>query len=717
MVEMNIEQQRALAIARARQSASMGGSPPEPAPKKSNVFTGLVGSVTQGITFGAGDEISAAVDALIGQGPGGMLDVGNYERPFGERYSASLDDTRARQKQFSDEYGTLDFIGEAAGGIGSAALTLGTGAVAQGATRLAQMGRAAITGAGGGALYGFADGEGSANRAIGAGVGAITGAAGGVIGREAAIAAQRVWRAVLGRPALYQNGALTDAGRRALNDAGIDPATISDEFAQAFAARVKQAGGATDEVARMAQADEFGIPLTRGQATGDVTQSAYEEASRNAARGGSALQSVHAIDSAATDATRRASEGLGRGLGGAEGTALDLAGQTGEAVQAAARAAREGVNAAYQNPLIGSTSVSVDAFEGLGARVDDALTRASFAPTSAATGAVADIRRLVEKAQAGPDGAIGVSFEAIEDMRQKLNRVKGDGAALYELKEIKRAFDDWTQDTVDSALISGSDEALEAVKIARRKYSAFRKTFTAQPGDDASRLIEKMVKDDVTPQEVANVLWGATKVGTKGSSVRVATRLKAALPEADFNNIRSGTWARVAQTDQGATLTPAKMRTRINDFLDGEGEALSKVMFSAEERMTMRRFSRAMDILIPPREATNPSGSGYAISRLMQDTWQAAMTSLGMVTGGPAGAIGARIAAASAGGAKASLKAAGIAAPLPLRGPGAVSNSALTAGVTGAGGAQASNALNESFNAYPEYPPLRLNITEGAASD
>jgi hypothetical protein len=685
---------------------------PKDAPRSSGtVAGGILDKFTQGLTFGFGDEITATEAAILGRKPGGgYFDWGNYDQPYSERYDAALAAERGQQGAFSEAYPKTALAAEIAGAVGGAIASGGAGVVSGGATRASQVGRAALGGAAGGATQGFGDGEGGVDRVIGAGVGGGVGAVGGMAAREAALGVQKVFRMIIKSPALFDGKMLTDAGRKALQQAGINPAEVSDEFAQAFAARVKQAGGVTDEVARMAQADEFGIPLTRGQATGDIPQIAFEEASRNAARGTAALTTVQSMDRAARTQTGAAVEDIGRSLGGGiEETATDAAGRVGGFVQKAAVGAKAAVKDAYANPLIGQASIDVRAFDGLPQAAREAIDGLTFNPSPQALGAIRDIEQLVTKATTGPDGAIGVAFDAVEALRKKLNRVQSsDAGVMNEVKAIKGALDRWTQGTMDDALIQGSPEALDAIKAARAKYGFFRGTFTAQRGDDVSRIMEKLAREDTTPREVANALWGTSKVGQQGSSVRLAAKLKTILAPDEWDAVRSGLWQRLAQTSQGEALTPQKLTTRVNEFLNGEGKALAMQMFNEKERATMRRFSDAMKMLVPPSEATNPSKTSYAISRLVSDGWSAMMTSMGMVAGGPVGAVGAKIATAGGGSVKASIKAASIPAPTPLRGPAHISRSGLSGAAPIAAGGQAGNALNEDVPWDGQ--PLRFTV-------
>ena len=260
---------------------------------------------------------------------------------------------------------------------------------------------------------------------------------------------------------------------------------------------------------------------------------------------------------------------------------------------------------------------------------------------------------------------------------------------------------------MNSALIDGSEEALAAMQKARAEFSAFKRMFGRKTGDDASRIISDMVERDVTPQEVANWLYGAAKVGAKGSSVRVAKKLQGILGKADWDDVRAGAWRRIAETPEGEALSPQKLQGRINSFLNGEGQQLSKILFSENERATMRRFGEAMKLLVPPREATNPSGTGYEIARLVSDTWENMLMTLGFATGGPAGGIGAKMASAGSRGVREGMKARTIPAVSPQRAPGSVTRRPETGGAAVGGGAAAAG------NSPDNVPGRAMNALSG----
>lgn len=148
-------------------------------PATQSKLGGLVDSFTQGVSFGFGDELTAAESAILGRTPeGGYF---NYNKPFGERYNTALEAERGQQKQFREENPVAATAAEIAGGVATGAGLAGKGATlvgrAAGKGLGTRVGAGVVEGAGYGALYGAGSAE--DDRVSGAGIGALTG---GVVG-------------------------------------------------------------------------------------------------------------------------------------------------------------------------------------------------------------------------------------------------------------------------------------------------------------------------------------------------------------------------------------------------------------------------------------------------------------------------------------------------------------------------------------------------------
>ncbi|MBE7197227.1 MAG: hypothetical protein INR70_05430 [Parafilimonas terrae] len=189
-------------------------------------------------------------------------------RSFSENYQLSKDQEEAfaRQAPKSALAGTVG--GVVAGAVALPALRAaeGAGFVGRG---LANLG----TGAGYGAAAEYLDSKDAGNAAVAGAIGGGLGVAGGALLEGAGKAYAAVRRA--GVPFRSSDGALTDQATTALREAGIDPSEITPQLAQhietTFAAK-----GPSFAAAREAQAAEFGLPLSRGQAMADPQGLAQE---------------------------------------------------------------------------------------------------------------------------------------------------------------------------------------------------------------------------------------------------------------------------------------------------------------------------------------------------------------------------------------------------------------------------------------------------------
>lgn len=143
-------------------------------PQQSTVG-GLVDAVTQGATFGFGDEITGVEAGLLGRTPeGGWFD---YSQSFGDRYAAARDAERAQQEQFRAQNPVKGAVAELGGAIATGAGAAGAGATLANSARstTGALGLGALEGGLYGGLYGAGNAT-EGNRLAGAGIGGLTGA-------------------------------------------------------------------------------------------------------------------------------------------------------------------------------------------------------------------------------------------------------------------------------------------------------------------------------------------------------------------------------------------------------------------------------------------------------------------------------------------------------------------------------------------------------------
>jgi hypothetical protein len=191
-------------------------------------------------------------------------------------------------------------------------------------------------------------------------------------------------------------------------------------------------------------------------------------------------------------------------------------------------------------------------------------------------------------------------MRGIEQTRKRLNAMSQaatNDADRSAARMIIREFDNWLGDAFDNALFSGSEDALQAFRAARAANTEWRQRYGFNMRDDADRVINRIVTGEVTPQEVANYVIGATKVGSKGVSSRLLTRITEATggdPEA-IGAIRAGVWNRLSQTTEGATeKAPEKIANDINEFLNGSGRDVARRLFTEPQQNLMRSYAQTL---------------------------------------------------------------------------------------------------------------------------
>lgn len=242
--------------------------------------------------------------------------------------------------------------------------------------------------------------------------------------------------------------------------------------------------------------------------------------------------------------------------------------------------------------------------------------------------------RLPNRAGASVPGGgdvAAVNMQGIESTRKVLNRLSqaatndADRAAS---RQIIREFDNWLGDAFDNALFSGSDEALNAFRSARAANADWRTRFGYNARDDADNIINRIVTGEVTPQETANWLVGAGKVGSRGLSSRLLTRIAEATgndPQS-MQAIRGGVWNRLSQATEGVDAkNGAKVANDIGEFLNGSGRDVANRLFTPEQRgvmrtyaETLRRGGEARETLAQVSQTTKPSPAPVNIGPMQE---------------------------------------------------------------------------------------------------
>ncbi len=421
--------------------------------------------------------------------------------------------------------------------------------------------------------------------------------------------------------------------------------TSGDRVARATrAAKAAQptAGQAITKTAQEAvgQADEFAIPLTRGQATGDFAQIAKERQLLRADAGPG--NTMRGFAQAQDDAIRAAAEGIGTDLaqGRSFGAQVEDAAGTliQEGVQQTARSLKEPAQRLYSEVSKSGASVRVEAVSDLrnsiqktletgGIRVD-----ARLHPTAATMlERISELSQLRGSAQPIVPSAAGltapgsrvaaVSFEAIETLNKELNQLRGINANdARAVREVKRAFSTWLEGLGDSAFLAGDATIIKQFKEANSLWREYRKITSPKTGDTAGKFLSKVEANNVSIQEVSRAIVGMAESGVTERSVQIAKRVGEIVGKDSeaWAALRQATWFKLTQNADGLTQKGTqKIAQNVAQFTNGKGRGLAQVLFSKQERTLMNRFANTLRRTIPPAGAENPPNSAFIAAKLL----------------------------------------------------------------------------------------------------
>ncbi len=475
--------------------------------------------------------------------------------------------------------------------------------------------------------------------------GALTYAAVGAGGEMLSPALSPLARAITRKEVVdLKTGRLTPHGLQALKDAGIDPATVTDEFARRFAA---MADKATDpaQAARLAEAQTLPVPVpqTRGIVTGNPSDQMFEDLAGKGAYGEVAGSTIRD----ARDATNQA---LHQNLPAIQGTVAkgptQLA-QTGEAgpmvqkrLEAMRAAEKQGVDAAYET--LRSTDAQI-------ARplMDDLRTtaRATIEAEHDLLGLPATSRFLKQlddmaeavPVNAGPDYEMPTqSVRKLIDMDKRItNAQKAGGEEAMALGKIKSTIRAKLDDALSQGLLLGDEKTIDLFKNALQSHKDYARRFK---GDNVVGALVKPKRGAepgtlaVSPEVASNVIFGSSRLFGGPEVSRNIVRLKGLLGAGskEWNAIREEAWLRFARAgegpirpDGGHAFSGAKFAKALDDTLRDHPAAM-KALFSPEELGLMQQFKRvAARTTIPVEGGKNFSNTTPALANAAQNLFHA----------------------------------------------------------------------------------------------
>lgn len=456
---------------------------------------------------------------------------------------------------------------------------------------------------------------------------------------------------------------IRDEFKAAAKQAGRDPAEVTDDLIMSWMRAANEATrkSRVGTPQALQQSDEFGIPYTKGQATGNARQLELEDTLRNVG-GTRASETMAKFGDEQATAIREGARGIQRTLGGGAsdliGSPNQAAASVKEGVQSRAAILDDAVSKAYES--IPDARLSVQGIKGLMTRMSRIAKNPEF---ESHPELVPGFKSLVNEvddfskflSQSGSKSR-PLPLRRLESMRKRINAKIGAAPNATDKRQLtimKREFDNYIDKAVDRALFYGDDAAIDALKDARwlrREYALkfqradvkTRSGFTVK--DDAGDVIERIISADPTNEQVANYLFGSAKLGGNKVSAKLASRLKSVLgPEStEWGNIRQAAFIKLIEPSKNSEVISGRVfASRLKEAMEGSGETFMRELFTPQELGTMRRFAEAIKRAQP--EIGNPSRTAYKTASMLNQAAGQVWRIFGW-SHGPAGGVAAEAA-------------------------------------------------------------------------
>jgi hypothetical protein len=481
---------------------------------------------------------------------------------------------------------------------------------------------------------------------------ALLAGAGGAVGEVAAPVVSGLINKFRTRKGLITpDGVLTERGRQAFRDAGVDPAQASDRLADLLRAPDVAEGAVDTQAIMRAQQEEFGISSSFGQRSLDPEALSLEKQARQKLLGDRAFGVATEFDEAQRQqiisAVDRETARLGTGV---EAAAPEILSEAGERLQGGLRAEiatqEAGISKAFGEvdiPEVFPQGIPQENFDDLAAGINERLgTRTINNRTPAAADAVALLDDFSKGTSRQPEQAFlqrGASSQRVkpplqnfDDVRRAINDKVAEAANPTDtgaMLAIKRGYNEWIADLADGALESANPEQFAKLQAAIGLTAEVKQLFQSRgPKDFGGKILEKIATGSDSPEGAIQALFQSGFTGgPKAGAVDAAKRLKTALvenqPEA-WHAMRQALWLKMARTKTDIFAegkisrgqfdrSLGQIHRNITDALKNQ-KSLMDVIYTPAEQTQMRKFASV--VRRAQSKDPNPSGTAGELQRM-----------------------------------------------------------------------------------------------------
>jgi hypothetical protein len=459
---------------------------------------------------------------------------------------------------------------------------------------------------------------------------------------------------------------LTQQGKEVLEESGVDPNSVSDQFIDRFFRNYTK--GLKNDIDKVKNETEFGIDLASNQtglAKDKISLADLYEAAKGAFGTTAQKKSIEFLEKQNIQIKDGFQSLINRfNKGQIDVADLEFAGgKILDTVQKNYRKAQD-----YTNTLFnvvnkqavftgGGSNIQLLTNSARKAVIDSvgSIEPAIMPNTVAALKSLDDLAANVNKASMKKvDPVILDNFiKKRQFLNDLIDKAKREGGPDYRaLVNIKQSYDKFLDDTIDNTLFAGGDDAVKALKNANKAYAERERTFGVNPiikngitiKDKAGEVLHKIINDiEITGYEVINYAIGAKKLGAGQVPLRVIRRLKKiigvtdiekSLDNADFVALRTAALERVfGNSFKNDKFLPSTLVTQFDEIFKNNKDFM-KELFTTSEVGQLRRFVDTVRKTLPPADIMNFSNTSSLLQRMIQQASRGFLGALALKMGG-----------------------------------------------------------------------------------
>tara|TARA_Y100000004_G_scaffold13309_1_gene14201 strand:+ start:570 stop:2969 length:2400 start_codon:yes stop_codon:yes gene_type:complete len=385
------------------------------------------------------------------------------------------------------------------------------------------------------------------------------------------------------------------------------------------------------------------IPLTIGQRLGDVIQQGREELLRYSnAAGKKANEIITNFDEKQLQVIRNIANGLANKFGSGKDV-LQSDTPIQDVVEGITTVAREGAEAIKKksqdlytkvknsvDPETGVSSVIVDTTtatdlsQKIVQRLDDeAVDEATLKTMSGLRNAKNQILNQLPKARTLVD-----IHRLQKNINLQLRNADKEEKRLIGL--LKGDLDDAVFKNVDDGLLLGDEQVIKELQQATSLYKDYLGLTGKIKGKDLAKrkvnsILEKITTEGLSPQQVANSIFGHNKLNNPSEMVAVINKLEALLPanasEQIMKKLKDGILVKAFMGKDPMKNTVVNRTAIVKNYnaIFKEGKELVERLFTKDELDAIQVFKDKVVPTIAAEQKINPSGTSYLMGTMIAD--------------------------------------------------------------------------------------------------